>query len=87
MLGFCITTHNSWVSGVDFLQEICQEMAHFAKLSSQPQQKDINILYAESGHPLEVIIQGTDKAMGLNLKGMFKPCKDCALRKAKKSGK
>ena len=45
---------------------------------------DINTLYMELGHPLEVITQATGGAMRLHFTGMFKPCEDCALGEAKK---
>ena len=47
---------------------------------------DIRELYTERGHPSEDITWATGKAMGLQLTGMFKPCKDCALTEAKKNG-
>ena len=34
---------------------------------------------------MEVIIQATDRAMGLHITDKFKPCEDCALVKTKKS--
>ena len=47
------------------------------------QQKDINVIYAEQSHSSEVITHATGRDMWLNLT-TFKPCKDCALEKAKK---
>ena len=48
--------------------------------------KNINVFYAELGSLLEVITHAVGLAMGLHLTDMFKPCEDCTLGKAKKSG-
>ena len=45
----------------------------------------MNFLYAEIGHPLEVITNATGRAMGLHLTGTFEPFEDCALGNVKKS--
>ena len=62
------------------------EWAQSLKLLAQPQQKNIRIVHADIGHHLKGITWVTDSAMGLNLTGMFKPCKDCALVNAKIRG-
>ena len=54
--------------------------------SGQTQQNIINILHAELGHSLELISQAAGRAMRLNLIGISKHYKDCALEKAKQYG-
>ena len=53
---------------------------------AQVQQKDINVLHAMLGHPLEVISRVTGRSMGFNLTDMLKPCECCSLRETKKGG-
>ena len=52
--------------------------------SGSATKKDINILHAELIHPLEVVVRTTNRVMGLNVAGTFKPCQVCALGKAKR---
>ena len=47
---------------------------------------DIKALNTELGYPLEEITQADVKGMGIQLSGTFKPCRACALGKAKKAG-
>ena len=54
---------------------------------AQPQRNDINVLYAELGHPLEVIAHATGRVMDLNLTGALKPVKDVPWERSKKWGK
>ena len=42
------------------------------------------MLHTKLVHPSEAITCATGRAMGLHLSGMFKPCEDCALGRAKK---
>ena len=53
---------------------------------AQPQQKDFTVLHAELGCPSETNIWAIGTAMSLHLSGIFKPCQDSVLGKAKKSG-
>ena len=81
-----IKTHDSWVARVEFLHETSPELSQLAKSMVQPQWMDVNILYAEPVHPLEVTTQSTGRGVELNFTSKFKPCEDYALGKAKKSG-
>ena len=51
----------------------------------KPLQKDTNVLHVELHHHSELITQATGRAVGLLLTGMFMLCKNCILRKVKKS--
>ena len=53
-------------------------------MSKKLKKKEVNV-HTELEHSSEVITQATGKAMGLQLIGMFKHCKACALGKAKKA--
>ena len=64
-----IKTHDSWVAGVEFLQETNQERVQSATALFM---KNVNDLNAELGHPLEVITHATAK-MGNQLISTFKP--------------
>ena len=72
MLYHQIKIHDGWVAKVEFLHEISPEQAHLAKSTIQPKQKDINILHADLGYPLQVITHATGRAIGLHLTGPFK---------------
>ena len=51
-----------------------------------PPQKNIINLHVELGHPSKTNTDFTAEAMGIQVTGTFKPCKNCTLGKAKKSG-
>ena len=80
MLDCWIKTRNGWVTGVDFLQSSIDERAVSARALPK---KEINDLHVELGHPSEAILRSTAKGIGIQVTGTFKPCKDCALGKAK----
>ena len=54
---------NGWVAGVKFLCETGPKRAQVAQSMAKPLEKDINILHAELGHPLEVITEANGRAM------------------------
>ena len=54
-----------------------------AVLATALPKKNINDLHIELGHPSETITHDTAKALGIQVIVIFKPCKDCALGKAK----
>ena len=86
VLHYYIKTCDGWLARNEFLQEISPERAQLTKSLAPKQQKDINILHADLGHPLEVITKATGRAMRLNHASLFKSFEDCALGKSKKSG-
>ena len=45
--------------------------------------KDVKVLHRELGHPNEVVTRKTAKKMKIPLQGVFSPCEDCAVGKAK----
>ena len=75
-----IKTCNGWVAGVDFLWASNDERAVSA---TAPFKRNVNDLHIELGHPSEAITRSTTNGLGIQVTGMFKPCKDCALVKAK----
>ena len=54
--------------------------------ATAPCKKNINDLHIELGHPSKSITNATTKAMGIQVMGTFKPCKNCTLGKAKWQG-
>ena len=52
-------------------------------ISYCPLQKDVNNIHAKLGHLSKSITHVTAKAMSIQVTGIFKPCEDCALNKAK----
>ena len=75
-----IKTRDGWVAGVNFMQASCDEKAVSATAIPK---KNVNNLHVKLGHQLETITWSTAKATGIQVTGMFKPCEDCALGKAK----
>ena len=75
-----IKTHDGWVAGVDFLQNVIGEKAVSATVHMM---QDINDLFAELEHSSEAITRSTAKNFNIQVTGAFKPCEDCALGKAK----
>ena len=61
-----VKTHNSQVPRVEFLPITGLAQAHIAKSMAKPQWKDIYVLHADLGHPLDAINQATSRTMGLN---------------------
>ena len=55
-----------------------------ASISNKLQQRDINALHNELGHPFEEITQATEKEMCLQLTHAFNLAKLVSLAKAKK---
>ena len=45
--------------------------------------KEINELHRDFGHPNEVVTRNTAKKLKIPLQGIFLPCADCAVGKAK----
>ena len=75
-----IKTHDGWVAGVDFLQNVINKKALSA---TDLIKRDINDLHVELGHPSEAIKRSTAKNFNIQVTGTFKPCEDCTLGKAK----
>ena len=75
-----IKTHDGWVAGVNFLRDSNNERAVSVTALHK---KNINDLHIELGHPSKTITHITAKALGIQVTGMFEPCEDCALGKAK----
>ena len=75
-----IKTHNGWVAGVDFL---CKTNAERVVSATALTKRNIIDRHVELSHPSETITQATTKALDIQVNGMFKPCEDCALGKAK----
>ena len=75
-----IKTHDGWVTRVNFLQNSINERAVSATTLTK---QNINNLHVELGHPSEAIMGSTTKSLGIQVTGMFNPCEDCALGKAK----
>ena len=75
-----IKTCNSWIDGVELLQEFGPERAQLAKhMVQENDMLNYSILQ-------KVITQAICLDMGLHLTGMFNPCGDCAMGKTKKGG-
>ena len=74
-----IKTHDSWVRGVNFF---CKTNTDKAVSAITLTKRNINNLRVELGHPSETITQATAKALGIQVTGTFKPCKNYALCKA-----
>ena len=43
--------------------------------------KNVNVLHAELGHPLEVITHATIKIIRIQVTSIFKQCEDCTFEK------
>ena len=68
------------LDGANFLQDSNNERVSSATAIPK---RNINNLHVELGHPSETITHITTKALCIQVTGMFKPCKDCDLGKAK----
>ena len=86
-----IKTRDGWVSGVDVVPiindvaKLSQDETKAEAIKSSAKEKAINIneYHCALGHPCEATTRATAKAFGVRLIGQMKPCKDCALSKAK----
>ena len=77
-----IKTRDGWVAVVNFLQAFINKRAVSATV---PLKKNVIDLHVELGRPSKAITRSTAKGLGIQVTGMFKPCEDCALGKAKQS--
>ena len=75
-----IKTNNSWVTKVNFLCEANNERAVSATVLYK---RNVYNLHIELGHLSETITKDITKALGIQVTGAFKSCKDCSLGKAK----
>ena len=75
-----IKAHDGRVMGVKFL---CKSNNERAQSATAPSKKNIINLYDELRHPSKMITQATATALSIQVTGMFKPCEDCTLDKAK----
>ena len=78
VLNLQVKAHNSWVAGVEFLQEASKEMTEF---TTALKKKNMNDLHIEFGIPLEEITHYTTKSMGIQVTSTFIPCEHCVLGK------
>ena len=67
-------------SGVNFL---CKANNERSVSATTLPKRNIHDLHVELGHPSETITQTTMNALGIQVIGIFKPCEDCILGKAK----
>ena len=72
-----------WISVLSSWKS-CLEKVEYPRSEAQPQRKDINILHAKFGPPLEALTHATGRVIGLNCTGMVKPCEDCAWERQKR---
>ena len=69
-----------WVNRVKFLQETIDKSTQSATASHK---KNMNEFHVELCHQSKSFIHAINKAINIQVFGMFMPCEDCTLGKAK----